>query len=585
MEEFKKSEGKIEIVESDPNHPKNRNTSNSVQSQSATQSPTVLPPMNSPAVTQPNFYSANDPNHKPRFYDNVPLHLLHLAGLRAGQAQHLNYLIIKNQIELQKRFEERQMDFYYAVSMQNLKNNSQPVAEATIPISANIFSIEELDKFNDEFSEESKAVKVRSSDTRGGWIYMLRDESINRHVEFRENQLIENFKDWLYLRIGERIDDIPSKTLERMIIKLKHKIPELQFSNLTILQEQHLRLNNGIFYFQPIGFYNCLPNANLFNTYSLNITYEDCNEPTVFEELLDDITARDEMIKKLIYEIIGAVISNTTLLKRIFVFQGVSNGGKTRLMKIISRLLSEIDVDFVNTVSEVTSDQFKNAMNLKHLICVNDSADKKLASVQTSYLKSFADGNINSNGNATKLIIATNYAITSGNNGFVEPALINRLLVVPFKKAMDNEANVGHFEDDFFEKEKLGIICKSLNAFGEVFRNGRRFCCNPKLNDPEVVTTGINNSQESFTDTEKKKVAEIKLKGGDFSSTMKAKLFKIVDELYELTEGCNSDMTIETIANEIKKIDSTLLTNTQQLGKDLKVHFLWARWTLSGCIR
>lgn len=125
------------------------------------------------------------------------------------------------------------------------------------------------------------------------------------------------------------------------------------------------------------------------------------------------MTGKDEELKQLIYEIIGAVLSNVTLLKKIFVFQGVSNGGKTRLMNIIANLLDETDVKFVGNISDVTSENFQKQLGNTHLICINDAANKQMGAVQVSCLKSFADGNIQRTGNVTKLILATNHKVFS----------------------------------------------------------------------------------------------------------------------------------------------------------------------------
>ena len=189
-----------------------------------------------------------------------------------GQAQDLNYLMIKIQIELQRRFEECQMDFYHALNMQNLKNNSLPVAEATIPISANNFPEDELKKLINEFVIEKKALKKIAVDVNGEWLYQLRNEELNRHLDFQESQLVKCFKNWLYLKIDERIEDISSKAMDRLGMKLKRKIPDVNNGNIVHLKESQLRFNNGVYDIMEDEFYDYSYADNIYNKFSIRTT-------------------------------------------------------------------------------------------------------------------------------------------------------------------------------------------------------------------------------------------------------------------------------------------------------------------------
>ena len=66
---------------------------------------------------------------------------------------------------------------------------------------------------------------------------------------------------------------------------------------------------------------------------------------------------------------------------------------------------------------------------------------------------------------------------------------------------------------------------------------------------------------------------EIKKDCKPFTNTSKQKLQEILGDLFILTDECNQKMSLENILNTIKKIDSTLVTNSNQMGKDLKTFF------------
>lgn len=488
-----------------------------------------------------------------------------MAGVNKEQAQNLNFLFIKNQLELMQRQADLNMQIQHQYNLQLLKNANRLPPEENVPITSPKIAI---DHHIADFIKNFRLVKIRSSASRSGWKYLAYDDNLNRHVPMVETNLSALFQDWLYERIGNAVDEISGKDFERCIRMLQRSIKELKDSELRILSTTQLSFQNGVYDFQT-GEFDFCSSQEIFSTFSILQNYiADPPEPVAFNTLLDDMTGKDEELKQLIYEIIGAVLSNVTLLKKIFVFQGVSNGGKTRLMNIIAKLLEEEDVKFVGNISDVTSENFQKQLGNTHLICINDAANKQMGAVQVSCLKSFADGNIQRTGNVTKLILATNHKVFSQSNGTLEPALLNRFQIVPFRNAMSNiDEKVAMFEDNYFETEKEGIIRKALEAFHNVIRNDRKFCCSPQIN--EYVVKSIN----TYTDTEREIVNEIKKDCKPFTNTSKKKLQEILKDLFVLTDECNQNMSLENILNKIKKIDSTLVTNSNQMGKDLKTFF------------
>ena len=252
--------------------------------------------------------------------------------------------------------------------------------------------------------------------------------------------------------------------------------------------------------------------------------------PDAFDAVLYDMFDGNESLMALAYEMIGAMISPVSTLKRIYVFQGVSHGGKTRLSNILLRLIDENDVYSFNTVSDITNEEFVKKSHSCRLVYIKDCSRHKLKDKQISYLKSFADGGRLSNSAVFKILICTNYKIVTGDNDFLEPALKNRFQTLQFPKPMDNvDEKVMFFEEHFFEKEKAGIVKKALEAFHNVMVNGGRFSYDFPINECVEAT----NAEEQLSEAEKARV-ETELQ--QERKIAENKIEQVVNQLFVFTE-------------------------------------------------
>ena len=113
------------------------------------------------------------------------------------------------------------------------------------------------------------------------------------------------------------------------------------------LDDGVLHMVNTMDYFHKF----CLP--YLIDVYHLN----QINKVEIeldFDKVIGRIFDEDETKITLLYQIIGAILSDVAL-KNIFVFQGVSNGGKSTLAHIIMRLLNDDDVKFIGSMNEINT--------------------------------------------------------------------------------------------------------------------------------------------------------------------------------------------------------------------------------------
>ena len=132
-------------------------------------------------------------------------------------------------------------------------------------------------------------------------------------------------------------------------------------------------LSSNIFYTEDTRHY--------FHVNSLTYPYTvESNEllegQLTFDEFLDYIFNGDSTKRDLVYQIIGAILSNVPL-KNFFIFQGVSNGGKTLLSNAIIRLLDSDDVEFVGSINEINATKSKSYEGRKKLLYIDDAPNDK----------------------------------------------------------------------------------------------------------------------------------------------------------------------------------------------------------------
>ncbi len=123
---FDKKNSKREIVWQDPNHIRN---TESEQNQSVQQM--------SPEIRNPCVYPS-PPDNLP-YYPNewgAISNPIAMAGVNKEQAQNLNFLFIKNQLELMQRQADLNMQFQHQYNLQLLKNANRLPPEENVPITS-----------------------------------------------------------------------------------------------------------------------------------------------------------------------------------------------------------------------------------------------------------------------------------------------------------------------------------------------------------------------------------------------------------------------------------------------------------------
>lgn len=495
---------------------------------------TNSPPINTtqPYMQPPPNYIQTPPYYYPYNFQN--------AGITLQQAQSLNFLIAKNQIELNKRYQEKLQDWTYALAIKEL-NKCEAILPTEITnnnaLQNRIIDVEHSIK---DFMAKYLLVKRRNKSQKFRTEFLIRNEELARHTPIEKKDLQFEFSEFLLSNVS--IDsDIPQKIYERAWRKLQRSIPYLEKAPLDIIPSHQVVFLNGILDLKSAKFYPS--KQEIFNDFSIPINWSFDDLPQIiFDEVLADMFNHDQTKITLAYEFIGAMMSSIPNLKKIYILQGVSNGGKSRLAKIILSLLPEEDIIELDTLSDITQDYVYKQLSQCRLIYIDETANKKILPTQASALKTIANGC----GNA-KILISTNHPLYTGENGFIEPALLNRFAVLPFENPMQNiNPQVAAFEDIYLEQEKSFIIQKALCNFISVVQNQMTFSTEFPIN----AVTCQNNPQV-------------------FDATSQ-KLENTLSENYELTDDIVKETTAKSIFRDVSsKIPSTI-SNPAILGKKLK---------------
>ena len=400
------------------------------------------------------------------------------------------------------------------------------------------------------------------------WRYAFLDRDENRHILVDDTFI----KNEYFTYIDEQITDdnnFPQLLFNRSAQRLLHKIPRLDKSKLIQLQPQQVMMNNGFLDVHSWNFTHVKPEDrhNFFTLFSLDINFKSILEnPDAFDALLWDSLGSQEAVN-LAYEQIGAILTPITTIKKIFAFQGKSQGGKTRLSNIITRLMPHDDTTTLNSLSEISDDNFLT--NPTRLVYVKEMGKNKLPAKQISKLKSFADGSCLPEATSFKILLNTNYSIITGDNSALEPALAYRLSILPFPKIMKNtNPLVASFEDFYFAKEKPHIILKSLLAFSGVLNKKNQFSSQFEPNS--CIEDDDQKNVATLSDTERQNFSEF---ANNLDINTQLKLTKLFNEMFQLTENINPDMPIGIILQAVNSALPGALKDPNSGGKRLKQHF------------
>ena len=472
-----------------------------------------------------------------------------MAGLSFQGAQEVNKAFALSELRLHEYDCRKAIDFAW-----NQRNNgNSPVA--SVPLTK---CEPDLVALGEQFIQKNIIVKKRSTDPRyGRFWYFIRDTYANRHDLISDDVLWQRYCDHVFDNIEDATWDNEA-ALKRGFRRMLHKIPPLEKSGLDVVEPTEVMALDSKFDLKSCTLNSKIAHPRgIFNTASipLNLLTE-CDETPAFDALLRDCFGSDVTMIHRAMEMIGALISPVKLKQSIFVFQGVGNGGKTRLARlIVTHILKRNGVFVGSDFSDLADDDLKRADNPYSLVFLRDSVDKVVAPKQRSFLKSYGDAGYDDAEPTYKVLICTNNAIYTGENGFVEKPLLNRVVVLSFPKEMDNDDPiVANFEELHLEKELPAIVLGCLRAYSAVLRNGGHFSGSCELNAVVEPNGEITQQEEPRSD-------------------IKATVKKVLDRCFEPCNEADSEMTTTKILQIVQSFDRSLQASPECVGRILKEHY------------
>lgn len=263
--------------------------------------------------------------------------------------------------------------------------------------------------------------------------------------------------------------------------------PELAIEEKGIKQprEEQVFFRNGYYDLREGQFYRT-DTTGYFHLFCLPYDYDDnVGEPAVFDTMLANMFNGDRKKIELSYQIIGAILSDVTRLKSLFVFKGVAHGGKSTFGDLIASFLAENTVESFPNMDSIETSKIKPYERNRKLLYIDDAPDKVWNSSTVSYLKSRSRGLSGANAVVFKILFCTNYAI-SCNTEEDKKSLEARLVILSFDNDM-KEFNKNHDTSIIqrmirchFELERQAIVKKALEQFKVVLDRGGEFT---KLDD------------------------------------------------------------------------------------------------------
>lgn len=492
------------------------------------------------------------------------------AGITWQEAQRLNALRMEYSLQAERQYVMHMQTLNFLAAKRDLLGgnarnlcavdmNGVPLtAPAPIDFRASI----------PEFIVQRQVCKTRSTTERTGWRWLNHDTESGRHVAITTKELRFAYETYLYERTGDTA--MPTMaTRDQLFAILLHSVPIVEKSGLRILSDHEIPFTNGIYNILDGKFTPFTGDTPYFATFAMLCRFEsNAPNPDVFDAVLSDMFNGNPELMQLAYEFIGALLAPGATLKRIYVFQGVSQGGKTRLAELILALLDEVDVYAFNTVSDIVNDDLVRDARDCRLVYIKEATKNKLSAKQISYLKGFADGGHSKYSVAFKMLLCTNYKLLTGDNDFLEPALENRFAILPFPRPMKNTAEkVKNFERSYFENEKQGIVLKALRAFGRVLQNGGQF----SVDYPVNTCIEQDTAPDALSDEERSRADALRLNPPGVAQD--SKFDQLVELQLELTDDINPALSAEALIQSLNACVPKIVQNVASLGRALKKHF------------
>lgn len=218
-----------------------------------------------------------------------------------------------------------------------------------------------------------------------------------------------------------------------------------------------------------------------FFTIQLQVEYQGPQPTPVMDRFIHQITGGDPVLAQRIWEMIGyCLVPQDNRAKRIVLFQGVGNTGKSVLGSLLASFYEESAVGSVDAFRigdrfslsalatkalNISMDLPNSALNDQSVGVLKQMSGNDLVQVEEKYRTPYA-ARID-----CKMIFGTNHQLRTSS---FDAAFLRRILLIPFNYPVPRYAQDPDLVDKL-KKEKAGIFFKAMQAYHQLRANNYVF--------------------------------------------------------------------------------------------------------------
>lgn len=379
------------------------------------------------------------------------------------------------------------------------------------------------------------------------------DYLINKYNIVKIEKRLYMYSEGSYVSCEDALGSFIVNLIPSLSISKKREVKEYikdKCKDVEEAKEQLICVNNGILDMETLELKSHTPETVIRN--KIDIDYCNQTENIEIDTIMNNLAIGDKEVVTLLYEMIGYCLYRGMPFQKVFILVGNGANGKSTLLNMITKLLSEENVSHVD-LKEIAGNRFGKAELYGKLANIADDCSSNYLE-DTSVMKritgesytsiEFKGQNSFSAKINTKMILSYN---TIPRMNDTTDGLTRRLVIIPlnavFKKGNPNYDP--YISKKLKKQENLEyILYKSVQAINKVLLN-KNFTVPKQIKDATEEYVRENNPVANF-------LYEM-YEDGDVSNVPCNELYMSFD-LWRKENRFKSEMSLTRFGKEMKKL-------------------------------